>query len=49
MAAQIPLSYINKPMVIIAIKNVLDSRDNISVEDVKNNCCVIKILNRNNL
>lgn len=48
-AAEIPLSYKSKPIVILARKNYGSFSDTISIEDIQKNYVVIKILNRDKL
>ena len=49
MAAEIPLSYTNKPLLILTKKTNSTTSNLLTIEEVKENYEVIKILNRNNL
>lgn len=49
LAAEISKDYMNKPLVILTSIDDKTLEDTLTIEDVKNKCVVIKILNRNKL
>lgn len=49
LAAEIGKDYMNKPLVILTSVDDKTLEDTLTIEDVKNKCVVIKILNRNKL